>query len=108
MARLKVLFADDEIPDKKALEKKLGKKIPDEKDLKEEEVKKAIGMKEYNLWKQKKALEDICKLTVANKYEDAMELAEDEKQQFDVAIIDLHWNDYNPSLKDAPKTNSSS
>ena len=23
-----------------------------------------------------------------------MELAEDEKQQFDVAIIDLHWNDY--------------
>jgi len=94
MALLKVLFADDDIPDKKALENKLRKKIPDEKDLKEEEVKKAIGMKEYSLWKRKKALEDICKLTVVNKYEDAIELAKDKEQQFDIAIIDLHWEDH--------------
>nr|QNO49525.1 hypothetical protein FBKNMHLG_00044 [Methanosarcinales archaeon ANME-2c ERB4] len=94
MTLLKVLFADDEIPDKKALEKKLGKKIPDEKDLKEEEVKEAFKISEYSLWKQKKTLDDISKLTVVNKYEDAIELAKDKEKQFDVAIIDLHWNDY--------------
>ncbi len=94
MALLKVLFADDEIPDKNALEKKLGKKIPDEKDLKEEEVKKAFKISEYSLWKKKKTLDGISKLTVANKYEDAIKLAKDKEQQFDLAVIDLHWNDY--------------
>lgn len=79
MALLKVLFADDEIPDEETLE---------------EELKKPINFKKYSLWKLKKTLDDISKLTVANKYENAIKLAKDKEQKFYIAIIDLHWNDY--------------
>jgi len=83
MALLKVLFADDEIPDEKTLE---------------EELKKPIHLKKYSLWKHKITLGNISKLTVANKYEDAIKLAKDKEQQFDIAIIDLHWNDYKENV----------
>ncbi|AAM05470.1 TPA: hypothetical protein HA338_08360 [Methanosarcina acetivorans] len=93
MTQLKILFADDEIPDRKSVGDDLGKEIPYEKVL-EDELKKPINSKKYSLWRHKKALDDISKLTVANSYKDAIKLAEDKEQQFDIAIIDLHWNDY--------------
>jgi len=84
---MRVLFADDQIPDDKIADKDLYEAIKQKYRLTDEDIEFIEAFKVMR--RAKRAVSEDNKVTVARRFKDALSLVQD--QNFDVAIIDLGW-----------------